>query len=91
MFTWKREAKLIFKVNVAKLWKKKQEGGIWREGRRRGNNVGMGKKETREVEVAYQSRILLPFWGLPVVEVFECVKFSLCIHAHTLTHKQTNL
>lgn len=57
MFTWMREAKLIFKVNVAKLWKKKDEGkrrgmSKWK---REGEVVtmgGMGQKGTREVEVA---------------------------------------
>lgn len=57
MFTWMREAKLIFKVNVAKLWKKKDESK--RRGmskcKREGEVVTMGgmeQKETREVEVA---------------------------------------
>lgn len=62
-----------------------------REGWRRGNNEGMGNKETREVDVAYRSRILLLFGGCQLSKAVECVKFSLCIHAHTHTHKQTNL
>lgn len=49
MFTWMREAKLIFKVNVAKLWKKKDEGkrrGMSKR-RRRENGETMGGEWSR--------------------------------------------
>lgn len=78
---WKEaKAKLIFKVNVAKG--KERERGI--EGRRERDRKM--RKVLGENSLA-ESNPFAAVWGcLLLSKVVECVKFSLCIHAHSHAH-----